>query len=267
MKLSFSNLGCPDWDLETIAARAAEYGYDGVELRSHNDNNLLYPNPPLNHRKHVKSLFDAKGIEICCVSAYSRFAGDDEKMLDENKQILVDDILLARDLGAPIVRSFLGENSALTHQEIIDCAADYLNYCGDLAHAFGIKVVFETHDVWCGGELMKMVFDKVTSKGAAILWDLVNNQMQGETADGFFNIIGERCAHVHMKDYVTTPDGGHKYCYMGDGEAEVRECLKLLRGIGYDGYISFEWEKRWHPEIAEPEEAFPRYVKFMRGLE
>jgi len=266
MKLSFTNLGCPDWGLETIAERAAEYGYDGVELRSHADNTILYPNPPLKYRKYVKSLFDAKGLDICCVSAYSRFATGDEKLLDENKQILVDDILLARDLGAPFVRSFLGENNELTHQEIIAHAAGYINYCCDFADGLGVKVVFETHDAWCSGDLMKLAFDKITSNGAAILWDVVNNQLQGETAKGFFDIIGERCAHVHMKDSVNLPDGSHQYCFMGEGTAEVTECVDLLRKANYQGFITFEWEKRWHPDLPEPELALPQFVRYMRTL-
>jgi len=266
MKLAFTNLACPDWDLETIAAKAAEYGYDGVELRSHSDNKLLFPNPPLSHRRYVKSLFDKYNLDICCVSAYSRFATGDVKLLEENKQILVDDILLARDLGAPVVRSFLGENKELTHREIINHSADYLNYCGDLAHALGIKVVFETHDAWCSGALMKMAFEKITSEGAAVLWDLVNNQYMGESAKGFFDAVGERCAHVHIKDSTEQPDGAHKYCYMGDGTAEAVECVNLLRGVNYQGYITFEWEKRWHPEIAEPEDALPRFVPYMRSI-
>jgi len=30
--------------------------------------------------------------------------------------------------------------------------------------------------------------------------------------------------------------------------------------IGYKGFYSFEWEKRWHPEIEEPEVAFAQYA-------
>ena len=33
MKLSFTTLGCPDWDLDTICAKGSEYGYDGVDFR------------------------------------------------------------------------------------------------------------------------------------------------------------------------------------------------------------------------------------------
>jgi sugar phosphate isomerase/epimerase len=29
---------------------------------------------------------------------------------------------------------------------------------------------------------------------------------------------------------------------------------------GYQGWVSVEWEKRWHPEIAEPEVALPQHL-------
>jgi sugar phosphate isomerase/epimerase len=34
MKLAFSTLGCPDWELAEVIAGARKYGYDGVELRA-----------------------------------------------------------------------------------------------------------------------------------------------------------------------------------------------------------------------------------------
>jgi hypothetical protein len=40
--------------------------------------------------------------------------------------------------------------------------------------------------------------------------------------------------------------------------------LALLIEGGYEGYATLEWEKRWHPDLPEPEEAFPRYVRKMR---
>jgi len=33
MKIAYSSLCAPAWDLETLVAKAAEYGYDGFELR------------------------------------------------------------------------------------------------------------------------------------------------------------------------------------------------------------------------------------------
>jgi hypothetical protein len=42
--------------------------------------------------------------------------------------------------------------------------------------------------------------------------------------------------------------------------------MKTLVSGGYQGLYSFEWEKKWHPEIEEPEVAFPQYVETMKGL-
>ncbi|MCL2771822.1 MAG: sugar phosphate isomerase/epimerase [Oscillospiraceae bacterium] len=266
MKFSFTNLACPNWNLEEIAAKAAEYGYDGIELRSHSDSTCLYPNPPLSHRKYVRDVFAKHGIEICGICAYSQFASSDEKNLEQNRQILIDDIILARDLNVPVVRSFLGENPNLTNEQVIDYAAPYLNYCADFADLLGIKVAFETHDAWCGGELMKLAFSKITSKGAAVLWDVGNNYERGESVKGFFDAVGTKCAHIHMKDLYKDKDGKTKLCLMGEGEVPVKECLEALRSIDYQGYISFEWEKRWHPDIEEPEIALPQFIEYMKNL-
>jgi hypothetical protein len=40
--------------------------------------------------------------------------------------------------------------------------------------------------------------------------------------------------------------------------------IDLLAAGGYDGYLTLEWEKKWQPEIAEPEVVFPAYARFLR---
>ena len=47
----------------------------------------------------------------------------------------------------------------------------------------------------------------------------------------------------------------------------LKAVISRLRQDGYEGFYSFEWEKRWHPELPEPERALPRYVDFMRASE
>src|SRR5437773_1440968 len=41
MKFAFSTVSCPKWDFETIALRAKEYGYDGVEIRGFLNESIL----------------------------------------------------------------------------------------------------------------------------------------------------------------------------------------------------------------------------------
>ena len=37
MKLSFTTLGCPKWDLHTICDNAKAYGFDGIDFRGVQD--------------------------------------------------------------------------------------------------------------------------------------------------------------------------------------------------------------------------------------
>jgi hypothetical protein len=41
----------------------------------------------------------------------------------------------------------------------------------------------------------------------------------------------------------------------------VKRQVDALREIDYKGYYCFEWEKVWHPDLLDPEVAFPDYVR------
>ena len=44
------------------------------------------------------------------------------------------------------------------------------------------------------------------------------------------------------------------------------KALSVLRELNYNGYVSFEWEKYWHPEIEEPEVALPDFIRAIREV-
>src|SRR6185437_5528329 len=60
-------------------------------------------------------------------------------------------------------------------------------------------------------------------------------------------------------------EDGWQLVLLGDGEVAVREMLGLLSADGYPGWISVEWEKRWHPEIEPPEVALPQHLAVLTG--
>ena len=62
------------------------------------------------------------------------------------------------------------------------------------------------------------------------------------------------------------PGGKRRLCLPGEGDVPLGSILEALSSTGYDGWLTFEWEKRWHPEIEEPEVAIPAFARFMRGL-
>ena len=76
--------------------------------------------------------------------------------------------------------------------------------------------------------------------------------------------------HTHLKDSrpPAAPDPARpqdrRYVLTGTGEVPVRKQFEVLARHGYRGYYSFEWEKRWHPEIEEPEVALPHFARTAR---
>lgn len=103
MKFAFSTTSCPKWDFETIAARAKEYGYDGVEVRGFlNETNLTASNVFLTDPQKLKSIFARQGVEICCLASSVEFSGSkrkDRQSADEVKQF----IDTAAAVGCPLV--------------------------------------------------------------------------------------------------------------------------------------------------------------------
>jgi sugar phosphate isomerase/epimerase len=70
--------------------------------------------------------------------------------------------------------------------------------------------------------------------------------------------------HTHIKD-GRIENGKHRYVLVGQGEAPLQKAISALVKGGYQGFYSFEWEKRWHPELEEPELAVVQYPKAMKA--
>ncbi len=85
----------------------------------------------------------------------------------------------------------------------------------------------------------------------------------GETPAQALAELGDRVLNVHVKDARRTADGW-QLLLLGEGEIPVKEALRLLMERGYDDFVSVEWEKKWHPELPEPEVAFPQYLTLLR---
>ena len=109
---------------------------------------------------------------------------------------------------------------------------------------------------------MSVLFSSIFS-GIGLLWDTHHTVSAGkEKPADTWAALGQWVHHTHIKD-STPGEKGVSYVLTGDGTIGVRDVVKALAAGGYKGYYGFEWEKHWHPEIAEPDVAFPQYAKVM----
>ena len=256
MKLSFSTLGCPDWNLTQAAEKGAEYGYDGIELRIHGDRHVD-PSLSKEERQQVKQLFASHGLEIASLAGYTTFCGSDPARLKSNSEALVTNAKLAADLGAPYLRTFVGEDG-----EFLQAGAEALRKACDQAHELGVTVAMEIHDALKTGAMAAELINTVNSPGLAILWDIHHSLANDETPEETWRNVGKHVCHMHVKDANAAGDS----CLVGEGVFPLQEIVDVLRKNKFTGYLSFEWEKTWVRTLEEPEVALPHYLAYMRRL-
>jgi sugar phosphate isomerase/epimerase len=243
--------------VEQVAERTREYGYDGVELRLL-DGELFGPDLDAAERRRVREVFSGAGLPLATLDTSVRIAADDAPAED-----LKGWIELAGEWGAPHLRVFGGARDDLTLDQSIDRASLALEQIAPVAEAQGVGIAIETHDVFASAATVGRVLERVPSPAVGALWDTHHPYRMGEQPAQVWELLRGRVVHTHVKDARRHGDGWD-LVLLGQGEVPVREDLDLLRENGYDGWVAVEWEKKWHPEIEEPEVALPQHLALLR---
>ena len=274
MRFAFSTVSCPKWDFETICARAKEYGYGGVEIRGFlNESMLTAANVFHSDPAKVRAMFQYHGVAIACLAssvAMSWNRKKDRKAAEDARQF----IDMAATLECPLVKIFdtvvqPGTVVAPTrwgnHSRASAAVAfgDWMLPLGDYAAERGVTIVVEGALSFRSAKEMWLILDRLNHPSIACCWDVFNAALIGESPYVSVPTLNSRIQYAQVKDAKIGPLGA-TYCKLGDGDVPVQKFLTRLMGIGYDGWVTFEWEKAWLPNIAEPEEVLPHAMQKMR---
>ncbi|HEV2666157.1 MAG TPA: sugar phosphate isomerase/epimerase family protein [Blastocatellia bacterium] len=267
--IGFSTLGCPAWEWKTILDQAGRHGFAAIELRGLAGEMDLPKSPQFTGAKLKESLkdLDALGLKISDLGASTNMHEPDAskraKQMDEARRF----IELAHQLRAPYVRVF--PNQLVKGEErktTIDRIITGLRELGEHAKGSDVTIIVESHGEFATSPPLLEIIRGANHPNVAFLWDAHHTCVAGEAPAETFRQLGRYVRHTHLKD-SRPPKGDEKdrrYVLTGSGEVPVKETVKVLAAGGYRGYYNFEWEKKWHPEIEEPEIAIPHYAKVMR---
>jgi sugar phosphate isomerase/epimerase len=267
LPLAFSTLGCPKWDWKTILKNASEWGFAAIEMRGLQEQMDLPKSPQFMGDNIKASQRDLKalGLKISDLGASARMHEPDPKkraeQMDEAKRF----IDLAHSLDVPYVRVFPdklvpNEERRITVERIIDGMLEL----GKYARGSGVAVILESHGDFTDSPTLLQILKGAQMTSTGFLWDAHHtNVFSKEKPEETFKILGKFVRHTHLKDSVAN-DKGRRYVLTGTGDVAVKDTVQTLKNAGYKGYYCLEWEKRWHPEIEEPEAAFPHYAKIIR---
>ena len=245
-RIAFSNLAAPEWTLERTVEAVHVLGYDGLELRLLDGEPIDVLELASSTRRAVASTL--AGVRLACLDTSIELAGAFERTLPAALE-------LAREWGTDMVRVFGGEVTDL------DDVARRL----EPLLAADVTVALETHDHFASAARVADLLRLVDSESLAAVWDLHHPTRMGESPTDVVRALGTAIRLVHVKD-ARRLGGEWELVPLGDGDVPVRESLDVLRAHGYDGWVTVEWEKRWHPEIAKPELALPHELQALRAM-
>jgi sugar phosphate isomerase/epimerase len=269
MDLSFTTLGCPEWDLDTIITQARSLGYKGIDFRGYQGENNIWTCTEFSEKaEKTRDIIFEQGLEVPCFSSSIRLLfeqGGKEQNLNEAKEY----IKLASLFKTRFIRVFGGyikQAGIETVEQGAEQATLFLDEIASLAEGTDISFLVETHDDWISGSDLKQVLERSRRKNIGAIWDIHHPfRARNEQPQQTWDLIGQWVRYIHVKDSRTTAEG-HQLCLPGTGDIPITETVEVLSKGGYTGYYAFEWEKKWHPEIEEPETAFPAYIEFMNNI-
>ena len=264
MKLAFTTLGCPDWPFEKILEQAQSMGYGGIEIRGIERVMRAEAIPffsPENAEK-TKAAFRDKGLTIVGFGTSVNFHNDAnfDNALEEGRAA----IDVCARMGIPGIRVF-GDFIVGDIPTTAEKVAKGIRILCEYAKGKSVRVLLEVHGDFNSLETIMPVVEKVKDcPEFGILWDVEHSyKVYEDNWRVFYEGIKPWIRHTHFKD-VKKIGGKFEICLPGEGVVPMGDIYRTLVADGYSGWYSLEWEKMWHPELPEPEVAFPLYVDYMK---
>ncbi len=262
---SFSTLGCPALTLEECCALSESYGIASIEARTLESTADL---PRLfevryGSREELARYLGSQSASIDFLDTSLKLVGNDSVSRNEFLKF----IPWAEAIRAKWLRVFDGGTvSDRLDAESFEEANDTLDWWTALKNEKGWKVdiAIETHDSLVHATARSQLLDAIRSP-IAFIWDSHHTwKKANEPISVSWNQIKDLVVNVHIKDSISIASARHPFTYvqLGEGEFPLNEVLSLLDGDSYEGNVSIEWERQWHPYLPPLETALSKAKEF-----
>ncbi len=266
MKIAFTTLACPDWTLDEVIEHGSQAGYDAVDFRGLDGQMGVYILSEFtDDAEKTRRKLAAANLGISCFSSGANMYNAQARQRARALAEVLEYAKLCRRFDVGFIRVFGGRvPEEVDRADAIAEAARMLDEMAALASPAVVAV--ETHDDWVDSAILRKVMLEVNSENVGVLWDLHHPfRLNGEPPAQTYENIGQWVVYTHVKDGRPRGDRDSQYVLPGQGgDVPLEEMIDLLRSGGYDGYLTLEWEKKWRPDLAEPEEALPAYAQYLK---
>jgi sugar phosphate isomerase/epimerase len=260
MRPGYMTSVCPHQTLGELIDTAKRYGYEGIEFRVewHHQHGIELPahggSASGAELAAARRMLADSGIVASCIATSCRFNSPDAADHLPQRESLRRYIELARELGAPYIRTFsdsLPEGDAVERDRVLALAAESYAAVDGWAGEHGVTLLVETHTNM-RGEWAQQILDQAGAAHLKVLWHIGHHLSRGQSVDEAYGYIGGQVRHVHFSA------GGESENVT---DADNLRTFELLSADGFDGFFSVE-----NINPADPEAVLALHIEKFRAF-
>lgn len=290
MKIAGHTMGTPEYALDEAVRLFATLGIEGIEIIAQEGYACgISPAAGPAEVAALRRVLDESGLAPVSLIAYTNGINalepaERRAAMGELRRV----IEVASELGAPYIRVYAGALPPGSDQHAARWAAlvAALQDLGRVAAPAGVTLTVENHfnTMTPSARLTALLIDEVDHPNVRILYDQANLTFQGdeEYAEAI-RLQAGKIALVHVKDFVFKEEGAgfsaSSVFVVSENERKVRsrvvgegivpwsDIVQQLAVTGYDGWLSLEYERRWHPnDLPSADVGMRRGADYLRRL-
>lgn len=239
-------------------SRMADWGYQGLEVRTFGSSDDVPAHDPM--RVGVRPWADASaasGVPIVNLATslglHYRDAGHARQAMAAAKYA----VKLASELTAERVSLFgfqiyPGEHPQAALRRI---AARYQELAA-YAEGFGVEVVIENGGSFSCGRRLWELSRMVDHPLVGLAWDPATAIEDDEDVNVSVPVIRRELRFARVRD--VSGQSGDGPVPPGEGVVGVERYIQLLQGMGYDGWLCFDWNRVAYPSLPPAGDVMPR---------
>jgi len=288
-KIAGHTMGTPEYTVLEALELFKKIGLDGAEIVVQDDYRSGLPTECCEAQlEEVKKKAEELGIRIIALTPYnSKFNSLDEEI----RQLELDGIRrvigYAKYLGAEYIRIYAGNyagNETDPDGKKWEQLIRSMKELGVEAEKAGVTLVMENHfnTMTVSARQSMDAAVQIDHPAVGILYDQANLTFTlQEDYEEALGIQADRVRYVHVKDLefkegntafvsdeVSHPKEEDRNVYtriVGEGSLKWPQILQLLHDKGYNGWLSLEYERRWHPDdIPDASIGMKKSVEYLR---
>lgn len=271
MQMAFHSVGLHQYPIEAAVDKVAAAGYDAIELTAET---LPWAAPHVTpglsseERKRLRRRIRDAGLVISAVAAHVNMVEADLEKRRSNLQYALGCIELASDVGTDVAHLLSGMAPPATpREEAWGWLVEGVACCIERGQALGLKIAFEpvATQFVCNVAGLQELIKALEPLSLYVNYDASHFQVHGDDPVAAVRTFGPRIVHVHVKDAKGTPEK-YEFPPLGQGDVDLPGVVAALQELGYQGFLSVEYEADAFGYQDTEEEVLNGSLRFVRRL-